>query len=114
MPGRADPAMTRRAGLSKSAADRLCSPAIRFGRPTVQRFAPALLMLSSLAFAQTPTADLAKPPADARHYIIQSTAGKHGDSWAWSTADGTRMARESLNLRGQVFEQDSSAKVGAD
>ena len=81
----------------------------------MQRFAPAMLIaFCSLSFAQTPTADLAKPPANARHYIIQSTAGKHGDSWAWTTGDGQRMARESLNLRGQVFEQDSSAKVGAD
>lgn len=78
-----------------------------------------LIALSSISLAQTPTApvpveQLAKPPANARHYIIQSTAGKHGDSWAWTTADGTRMARESLNLRGQVFELDSSGKAGAD
>ena len=73
-----------------------------------------LIALSTFSLAQTPTADLAKPPANARHYIIQSTAGKHGDSWAWSTADGTRMSRESLNLRGQVFEQDASGKAGAD
>jgi hypothetical protein len=64
--------------------------------------------------AQVPTADLAKPPANATHYLIQSTAGKHGDSWSWVTADGTRMARESLNLRGQVFELDSSGKPGRD
>ena len=73
-----------------------------------------LIALSSISFAQTPTADLAKPPADARHYLIQSTAGKHGDSWTWVTADGTRMGRESLNLRGQVFELDSSGKPGKD
>ena len=29
-------------------------------------------------------------------------------------ADGTRMGRESMNLRGQVFELDSSGKAGAD
>ena len=73
-----------------------------------------LVLVSSAGWAQVPTADLAKPPADARHYLIQSTAGKHGDSWTWVTADGTRMGRESLNLRGQVFEQDSSGKAGAD
>lgn len=68
--------------------------------------------LSSTAIAQVPASDLAKPPADARHYIIESTGGKHGDSWAWVTADGTRMGRESLNLRGQVTEIDSSGKAG--
>jgi len=69
---------------------------------------------SSVALAQVPASELAKPPAGARHYIIQSTGGKHGDSWSWVTADGTRMGRESMNLRGQVFELDSSGKAGPD
>jgi imidazolonepropionase-like amidohydrolase len=73
-----------------------------------------VVLVSSAAWAQVPTAELAKPPANARHYLIQSTAGKHGDSWTWVTADGTRMGRESLNLRGQVFELDSSGKPGKD
>lgn len=67
---------------------------------------------STAALAQVPASDLAKPPANARHYIIESTGGKHGDSWSWVTADGTRMGRESLNLRGQVWEIDSSSKTG--
>ena len=66
------------------------------------------------ALAQVPASDLAKPPADARHFVIQSTGGKHGDSWIWVAADGTRMGRESMNLRGQVFELDSSGKAGTD
>ena len=66
------------------------------------------------AFAQIPAADLARPPSSARHFIIQSTGGKHGDSWSWVAPDGTRMARESMNLRGQVFELDSSGKAGTD
>ena len=66
------------------------------------------------ALAQAPEAQLAKPPADARHFVIQSTGGKHGDSWRWVAADGTRMGRESMNLRGQVFELDSSGRTGAD
>src|SRR3954470_22350131 len=74
----------------------------------------ALSAVSSLAAAQVPVAQLAKPPAGARHYIIQSTGGKHGDSWVWVTADGTRMGRESMNLRGQIFELDSSGTPGAD
>lgn len=55
---------------------------------------------------------LAQPPADAQHFVIQSTGGKHGDSWIWTTADGARMGRESLNLRGQVWEVDEVGKPG--
>ena len=66
------------------------------------------------ALAQVPQAELLKPPANARHFVIQSTGGKHGDSWSWIAADGTRMGRESMNLRGQVFELDSSGKAGSD
>jgi imidazolonepropionase-like amidohydrolase len=72
----------------------------------------ALVANSSLA--QVPVTQLAKPPAAATHYVIQSTGSKHGDSWLWTTADGTRMARESMNLRGQIFEFDSAGKAGAD
>lgn len=73
-----------------------------------------LVLVSSLAWTQVPTEQLAKPPANARHYLIQSTAGKHGDSWTWTTPDGKRMGRESMNLRGQVFELDSTGKPGKD
>ena len=69
---------------------------------------------STTGSGQVPTAELAKPPADARHYVIQSTGGKHGDSWRWVAPDGARMGRESMNLRGQVFELDSSGKAGTD
>ena len=71
-------------------------------------------IVASAALAQVPAADLAKPPATARHFVIQSPGGKHGDSWSWVTPDGTRVARETMNLRGQVVEVDSSGKVGAD
>jgi imidazolonepropionase-like amidohydrolase len=67
----------------------------------------------SAVLAQAP-ADLAKPPANARHFVIQSTGGKHGDSWRWTAADGARMGRETMNLRGQVFELESSGTVGGD
>jgi imidazolonepropionase-like amidohydrolase len=81
----------------------------------VRQFIGSLfLFVSCAAWAQTPTEQLAKPPANATHYIIQSTGSKHGDSWIWTTPDGTRMGRESFNLRGQVFELDSSGKAGAD
>jgi len=71
-------------------------------------------MLAGQVLAQTPTAELAKPPPDARHFTIESTGGKHGDSWSWIAPDGTRMARESMNLRGQVWEIDYSGKPGPD
>src|SRR6187200_122754 len=68
----------------------------------------------STPVAQVPIGDLLKPPANARHFVIQSTGGRHGESWLWQAADGARMGRESMNLRGQVFELDSSAKAGPD
>ncbi len=64
--------------------------------------------------AQSPVSDLARPPANARHLVIQSTGGKHGDSWSWVAPNGARMGRESMNLRGQVFELDSEGKAGPD
>ncbi len=73
----------------------------------------AVLFSSASAFAHTPKEELAVPPAGARHYVIQSTGGKHGESWSWTLPDGTRMGRESMNLRGQVWEVDYRGKPGA-
>ncbi|HYM25043.1 MAG TPA: hypothetical protein VEU08_17620, partial [Vicinamibacterales bacterium] len=74
-----------------------------------------LLAVGAIAIAaQVPVSELATPPANARHFIIQSTGGKHGDSWSWTTPDGARMGRESMNLRGQVFELDSRGLSGRD
>ena len=73
----------------------------------------SLLAAASMG-AQVPVADLARPPAGARHFLIISTGGKHGDSWSWTLRDGTRMSRESLNLRGQVWEIDMAITPGAD
>src|SRR5438045_1304640 len=70
--------------------------------------------VASAALAQVPATELEKPPANARRFVIQSTAGKHGESWSWVAPDGMRMGRESMNLRGQVFELDSSGKAAAD
>jgi imidazolonepropionase-like amidohydrolase len=77
---------------------------------------PAALaaLVVSTVVAQTPVGDLLKPPANARHFVIQSTGGRHGESWIWQAADGARRGRESMNLRGQVFELDSSGKSGTD
>ena len=77
-------------------------------------FAGLAALFATTALAQTPTADLAKPPPGATHFIIESTGGKHGDSWSWSAPDGTRMARETWNLRGQQWDEDYAGKSGPD
>jgi imidazolonepropionase-like amidohydrolase len=66
------------------------------------------------AAAQPPVADLAVPPPEARHFTIVSSAGRHGDSVRWTTPAGIRMGRESMDLRGQIFELESSAHLGKD
>jgi len=78
--------------------------------PTRYRTFPGviLMLVGVPVVAQVPPSDLAQPPADARHYVIESPGGKHGDSWVWRTKDGTLMGRESMNLRGQVWEIDYS------
>ena len=70
-------------------------------------------LFPSVSLAQVPAADLYTPPADGRHFIIESTGGKHGDSWSWVAADGTRMGREGMNLRGQVWEVDYKGTSGS-
>jgi imidazolonepropionase-like amidohydrolase len=76
----------------------------------------ALLLTVGAAHAQkpTPVAGLLKPPADAERFSIVSVAGKHGESSRWRGARGERLARESMLLRGQVFEIDSRSRLGAD
>lgn len=52
------------------------------------------------------------PPADAKKFLIVSAAGQHGQSAIWTLPDGTVATRESMNLRGQVFEQDETIHTG--
>ena len=84
------------------------------------RLPTALIAVSAIAAALPALADpvpvsaLAVPPASAQQFVIMSAAGKHGTSARWTTPDGTRMGRESMNLRGQIFEVDSAAGVGPD
>jgi hypothetical protein len=58
------------------------------------------------------TTNLAKRPAGAPHFIIESPGGKHVDSWSWTLPDGTRTARETWNLRGQVWDETFGASGG--
>jgi len=74
----------------------------------------ALLLATAALHAQVPTDQLAKAPQDARQFVILSVAGQHGKAFLWTDADGRRMSRESLLLRGQVWEQDQNVKLGSD
>jgi imidazolonepropionase-like amidohydrolase len=74
----------------------------------------AVLFVTSASSAPVPLDQLAKPPANAQQYSIVSKAGTHGHSATWTLPDGTRMSRDSLNLRGQVFEVEEAARLGAD
>ena len=71
------------------------------------------LALAPVAPAQVPADQLMTPAADARRFVIVSSAGEHGRGSLWRAADGTINARESLLLRGFVFEQDLSIRPGA-
>jgi len=94
-------------------------PLRRHGRPGLAPrlqwlFCAVFCLVGAASFGQVPVGDLAKVPADARHFVIESTGGKHGDSWIWVTSSGMRMGRESMNLRGQVWEVDLSGTAGPD
>ena len=64
--------------------------------------------------APVPVEALAKPPADAKAYVIASTGGVHGHIATWTLPDGTLMERASMNLRGQKFEVEQASTFGAD
>lgn len=54
------------------------------------------------------------PPAGARHYTIQSSAGRHGDIWSWTMPNGHVAYRWSMNLRGWITEEDEQVTQGTD
>ncbi|WP_380871995.1 hypothetical protein ACFB49_29500 [Sphingomonas sp. DBB INV C78] len=54
------------------------------------------------------------PPAGARHFVISSTAAKHGDIWSWTMPDGRIAYRMSMSLRGWITETDELITVGND
>jgi len=82
-----------------------------YGKPVIACCAFAICCASQ---AQEPAVELAKPPGDARHFVIESAAAKHGDSWSWTSADGSRMGRESMNVSGQIWDSDYTATTGTD
>ncbi|MEZ5681880.1 MAG: amidohydrolase family protein [Erythrobacter sp.] len=85
------------------------------------RFTATLLALA--ATTALSTAALAEPvkkedlmvaPDDARHYVIFSQSGHHGDIWAWETSEGAAAYRMSMNLRGWITETDQTIVRGSD
>ena len=78
-------------------------------------FAALLAASASIAIAEpTPKEQLLVPPANAAHFVVVSTAGKHGDEYMWTMPDGRTALRESILLRGLIFETDETMRVGAD
>ena len=78
-------------------------------------FAALLAATASAAIsAPTPKEQLLVPPANAGHYVVVSTAGKHCDEYAWKMPDGRLAFRESILLRGLIFETDETLRAGAD
>ena len=75
----------------------------------------ATTALSSAALAEpVKKEDLMVAPDGARHYVIISQSGKHGDVWAWQTAEGASAYRMSMNLRGWITETDQTIVNGPD
>ena len=74
--------------------------------------AALLTTCASAAIAEpTPKEQLRVPPT---HFVVVSTAGKHGDEYIWALADGRTAFRQSILLRGLVFETDETMRLGAD
>jgi imidazolonepropionase-like amidohydrolase len=77
--------------------------------------AALLAACAPAAFAEpTPKEQLLVPPKNAAHFVVVSTAGKHGDEYVWTMPDGRTAFRQSILLRGLVFETDETMRVGAD
>ena len=47
---------------------------------------------------------VARPAGGREHFVVVSTAGKHGDEYVWTLPDGSIAYRESILLRGLIFE----------
>ncbi len=69
---------------------------------------------AALRAEPTPKEQLLVPPADAAHFVVLSRAGKHGDEYMWRLPDGRLAFRQSILVRGLVFETDETIRFGAD
>lgn len=59
-------------------------------------------------------ANLAVAPQGAEHWVIASIAGKHGEASRWTGADGARVSRQSILLRGFSTEIEQHLWLGRD
>ncbi|OYY91090.1 MAG: hypothetical protein B7Y45_05230 [Sphingomonas sp. 28-66-16] len=75
--------------------------------------AASIGLIATSTAAQTPKEQLLVPPPSAKKFLIVSAAGQHGHSAIWTLPNGTVATRESMNLRGQIFEQDEIIHTGA-
>src|SRR4051812_5101655 len=86
------------------------------GEISMRRTILASLLVATASVANAapvPKDQLLVPPANAEHFVVVSEAGKHGDEWRWTLPDGSLAYRESILLRGLVFEQDEVVKLDA-
>ena len=78
------------------------------------------VLLSTATFATAASAapvtkeQLMVAPAGARHFVIVSSAGKHGDVWSWTMPDKRIAYRMSMSLRGWITETDEMLTLGVD
>ena len=84
-----------------------------------KRFLAAALAGACLSAALPAAAQVAKeqllvPPADAQKLVIISAAGQHGTGYLWRDKDGSFVSRESILLRGMVWEQDETIHLSPD
>jgi hypothetical protein len=70
------------------------------------------LCSASAGLAQVPANQLMKPPDAAQKFVVVSTAGQHGTSALWKSSDDSVLSRESILLRGMVWEQDEAIHFG--
>lgn len=77
---------------------------------------PSLVIAAAPAAlaAPTPKEELLKPPPYAEHFVVVSEAGKHGDEWKWALDGGRTAYRQSVLLRGLVYEQDMVVQMDRD
>src|SRR6516165_5610237 len=74
----------------------------------------ATLLAASAVHAQPSVDQLSKPPADADHFVIASKSATLGHSAIWRLPNGVMRIRDSLNLRGQIYESDDTITLGTD
>ena len=72
----------------------------------------ALALLAPGALAQVPKEQLQVPPATADRFVIVSPAGQHGTAAVWRTADSSVVSRDSMLLRGMVWNLDETIHFG--